>query len=153
LPPDLLPSPFCWPAGSFWWRPKRKAATPTHPTRVTQRKDHNLSGLLTMLMTIGLARFVMMTTARVLTTPAMKLFHCGLSDGRYRNPDPAECSGMMKTSYFPGGRPEPPAVVLGFSPCGGGGGGGWLMVCEGPAGPEPVRQSVERGGVVKSCGL
>jgi hypothetical protein len=30
----------------------------------------------------GLARFIMMTTARVLTTPAMKLFHCGLRDGR-----------------------------------------------------------------------
>jgi hypothetical protein len=35
-----------------------------------------------MLTIKGLARFVMMTTAMVLTTPAMKLFHCGLRDGR-----------------------------------------------------------------------
>jgi hypothetical protein len=30
----------------------------------------------------GLAIFAMMTTASVLTTPAMKLFHCGLREGR-----------------------------------------------------------------------
>lgn len=76
----------------------------------------------------------MNTTASVVTTPAMKLFHWGLRDGRYRNPEPAECSGMMKISYFPVGRPEPPAVVLGFSPCGGGGGGGGSIVCDGTAG-------------------
>jgi hypothetical protein len=35
-----------------------------------------------MVPTNGLARFIMMTTASVLTTPAMKLFHCGLRDGR-----------------------------------------------------------------------
>lgn len=40
------------------------------------------SGLLKRVTTIGAARFDMMTTAMVLTTPAMKLFHCGFSDGR-----------------------------------------------------------------------
>lgn len=78
-----MPSLFCCgPEGSFWWRPKRKAARPTQPTKVTQRKDHIRSGLLNRVATIGLARFDMMTTAMVLTTPAMKLFHCGFSDGR-----------------------------------------------------------------------
>lgn len=35
-----------------------------------------------MVAMTGLARWDMMTTARVLTTPAMKLFHCGFNDGR-----------------------------------------------------------------------
>jgi hypothetical protein len=73
---------FCWPEGSVWWRPKRKAAIPTQATRVTQSIIHILSGLLNKLATMGLARFDMMTTARVLTTPARKLFHCGFKDGR-----------------------------------------------------------------------
>merc|ERR1711964_165010 len=60
--------------------------------------------------------------------PAAKLLTFGFSEGRYRKPDPAECSGMMNISYFPFGRPE----VLGFSPCGGGGGGFMMVVfvCE-----------------------
>ncbi len=82
----LPPLPVCWfcrcPAGSFWWRPKRNAARPTQATKVTQRNDHRRSGLLIMLIIMGLARLVMMTTAMVLTTPAMKLFHCGFKDGR-----------------------------------------------------------------------
>jgi hypothetical protein len=35
-----------------------------------------------MVAATGLARFDMMTTASVLTTPAMKLFHCGFREGR-----------------------------------------------------------------------
>lgn len=50
----------------------------------------------------------------------------GFSEGRYRKPDPAECSGMMKMSYLPFGRPDD----LGFWPCGGGGGGGGSIVVE-----------------------
>jgi hypothetical protein len=49
---------------------------------VAHRNDHIRSGLLNMLNSAGAARFSMMTTARVLTTPAMKLFHCGFNDGR-----------------------------------------------------------------------
>lgn len=58
--------------------------------------------------------------------PAAKLLAFGLSDGRYRKPDPAECGGMMKTSYFPGGRFV--CEVFGFPPCGGGGGGAPFIV-------------------------
>jgi len=66
------------------------------------------------------------TRKRAEAKPAMKLLMLGLSDGRYKKPEPAECSGIMKTSYFPGGSP-PPAVVLGASPCGGGGGGALIV--------------------------
>lgn len=31
-------------------------------------------------------------------TPARKLFRCVCSDGRYRNPEPEECGGIMKIS-------------------------------------------------------
>lgn len=62
--------------------------------------------------------------------PAAKLLTFGFSDGRYRKPEPDECGGIMKISYFPGGKPEDvvPAVDFGASPCGGGGGGGPLIV-------------------------
>jgi hypothetical protein len=39
--------------------------------------------------------------------PAAKLLTLGLMDGRYKNPEPEECSGMTKMSYLPGGKPEP----------------------------------------------
>lgn len=75
------------------------------------------------------------THARALAKPATKLLIFGCSDGRYRNPDPAECSGMMKMSYFPLGRLGPEEVVLGLSPWGGGGGGGGgLIAMNGPVG-------------------
>jgi hypothetical protein len=67
------------------------------------------------------------THAKALANPATKLLMFGWSDGRYRKPAPAECSGMTNMSYRPGGRP-PPAVVLGFSPWGGGGGGGPSLI-------------------------
>jgi hypothetical protein len=35
---------------------------------------------------------------KALAAPAMKLFICGRRDGRYRNPEPDECGGMMKMS-------------------------------------------------------
>ena len=35
---------------------------------------------------------------KAVAAPAMKLFICGRSDGRYRKPDPDECGGMMKIS-------------------------------------------------------
>jgi hypothetical protein len=56
--------------------------------------------------------------------PAAKLLTFGCKDGRYRNPDPEECGGIMKMSYFPGGKPED----LGTSPWGGGGGGFIVVV-------------------------
>jgi hypothetical protein len=56
--------------------------------------------------------------------PAAKLLTFGFSDGRYRKPDPEECGGIMKMSYFPGGKPED----LGTSPCGGGGGGALFIL-------------------------
>lgn len=68
--------------------------------------------------------------------PATKLLMFGLRDGRYRKPEPAECSGIMKMSYLPGGRPLP-AVVLGASPCGGGGGGA-SAIAEAPRVPSYV---------------
>lgn len=56
--------------------------------------------------------------------PATKLLTFGCKEGRYRKPEPAECSGITKMSYFPGGRPPDPAPEdLGISPWGGGGGG------------------------------
>lgn len=66
------------------------------------------------------------TSTRAEAKPAAKLLTFGLSDGRYKNPEPEECGGMIKISYLPGGRFE--LVVFGFSPCGGGGGGGPLIV-------------------------
>lgn len=63
--------------------------------------------------------------SRAEAKPAMKLLVLVRREGRYRKPEPAECSGMTKMSYFPVGSPDPPpAVVLGASPWGGGGGGG-----------------------------
>jgi hypothetical protein len=62
------------------------------------------------------------TNIRADANPATKLLTFGCSDGRYRKPEPAECSGMTKMSYFPGGRPPEP-WGLGTSPWGGGGGG------------------------------
>jgi hypothetical protein len=59
------------------------------------------------------------TRIRADAKPATKLLTLGWSDGRYRKPEPAECSGMTKMSYFPGGSPED----LGTPPWGGGGGG------------------------------
>ena len=38
------------------------------------------------------------TTKRVLTEPAIKLFRWHCKDGRYRNPEPEECGGIMKIS-------------------------------------------------------
>ena len=56
--------------------------------------------------------------------PAAKLLTFGFSEGRYRKPEPDECGGIMKMSYFPGGNPDP----FGCSPCGGGGGGFIVVV-------------------------
>ncbi len=65
------------------------------------------------------------THSRADANPAAKLLTLGCNDGRYRKPEPDECGGMMKISYFPGGNPEAvvPAVDFGAAPCGGGGGG------------------------------
>lgn len=63
------------------------------------------------------------TRMRAEAKPAAKLFGLGLMEGRYRKPEPAECSGMTNMSYLPGGRPED----LGAWPWGGGGGGGPLI--------------------------
>jgi hypothetical protein len=52
------------------------------------------------------------TSISAVANPATKLFMFGCKDGRYKKPEPAECSGMTKMSYFPGGSPEP----LGLSP-------------------------------------
>jgi hypothetical protein len=52
------------------------------------------------------------TSTRADAKPAAKLLALGFRDGRYRKPDPEECGGIMKISYFPGGKPED----LGFSP-------------------------------------
>lgn len=55
------------------------------------------------------------TNTRAVAKPATKLLVLVRSEGRYRKPAPAECSGIMKTSYLPGGRP-PLRVVFGFAP-------------------------------------
>ena len=75
------------------------------------------------------------TNIKADANPAKKLLTFGFRDGKYRNPDPAECSGMTKMSYLPGGKPEDD---LGAAPCGGGGGGASLMS---PALTVPVRAS------------
>jgi hypothetical protein len=54
-----------------------------------------------------------MTTSRSAdANPAAKLLVFGFIDGRYRKPEPEACGGIIKMSYFPGGRPED----FGFSP-------------------------------------
>jgi hypothetical protein len=80
------------------------------------------------------------TSIRAEANPAIKLLAFGCSDGRYRNPDPAECSGITKMSYFPGGSPED----LGTPPCGGGGGGGPSIVTLQPSRTEEVFSKMPR---------
>ena len=58
--------------------------------------------------------------------PATKLLMFGRNEGKYKNPEPAECSGITKISYFPGGRP-PDLGAPPWPPCGGGG-GGWSFM-------------------------
>lgn len=70
------------------------------------------------------------TNIRAEAKPATKLLMFGCKLGRYRNPEPAECSGMTKMSYLPGGRP--PDLAPPCPPWGGGGGGCSLIV--GPQG-------------------
>jgi hypothetical protein len=47
---------------------------------------------------IGSMIFHIYKTTSVQATPAIKLLVCGLREGRYKKPLPAECGGMIKMS-------------------------------------------------------
>lgn len=97
--------------------------------------------------TVGINADVTATSMRADAKPAAKLLTLGFSDGRYRKPEPEECGGMMKMSYFPGGSPDD----LGASPWGGGGGG--FIACRTWCVPEGTEDCVQQGlGVGPDCG-
>lgn len=76
-------------------------AHPATPTPTTNNKTPTPPLAMTVAIhsfNTGMTNVYTPTANSVHATPAKKLFRCVPRLGRYRNPEPAECGGMMKMS-------------------------------------------------------